>query len=64
MPVELTKPAVTPKSEEVSHTHAWFPRIQIDAPDPNADAEVHVDVVPFRLREKGDGELMPNTRRS
>jgi hypothetical protein len=63
MPVELTKPAVTPKSDEVSYTHAWFPRIQIDAPDPNAEAEVHVDVVPFRVLANGERELMPNTRR-
>jgi hypothetical protein len=63
MPVELTKAAVTPKTEEVRYTHAWFPRILIDAPDPNADAEVHVEVVPFRVLEGGVRELMPNTRR-
>lgn len=62
MPVELTKPAVVPASEPATYSHAWFPRIEIDAPDPNRDAEVHVDVVPFRVLEKGAKELMPNTR--
>ena len=63
MPVELSKPAVTPASEQVSYPHAWFPRILIEAPNPNRDAEVHVDVVPFRVLEKGGKELMPNCRR-
>ncbi len=63
MPVELSRPAVTPASEQVSYPHAWFPRILIEAPDPNRDAEVHVDVVPFRVMDKGGKELMPNTRR-
>ena len=62
MPVELTKPAVTPASESVTYNHAWFPRIEIDAPDPNGDAEVHVEIVPFRVLENGTKELMPNTR--
>ena len=62
MPVELTNPAVVPASEPATYSHAWFPRIQIDAPDPNQDAEVHVDIVPFRVLEGGNKELMPNTR--
>ena len=62
MPVKLTTPAVIPASEPATYPHAWFPRIQIDAPDPNQDAEVHVDIVPFRVLEGGAKELMPNTR--
>ena len=62
MPVELTKPAVVPASEPATYSHAWFPRIEIDAPDPNRDAEVHVDIVPFRVLKDGSKELMPNTR--
>ena len=62
MPVELTKPAVIPASEPATYPHAWFPRIQIDAPDPNQDAEVHVEIVPFRVLKDGSKELMPNTR--
>ena len=62
MPIELTNPAVIPASEPATYSHAWFPRIQIDAPDPNQDAEVHVDIVPFRVLDKGTKELMPNTR--
>ena len=61
MPVELTTPAVVPASEPVTYGHAWFPRIQIEAPDPNRDAEVHVDIVPFRVLDNGFKELMPNT---
>lgn len=61
MPVELTTPTVTPASESATYPHAWFPRIQIDAPDPNRDAEVHVDIVPFRVLDNGVKELMPNT---
>jgi hypothetical protein len=63
MPIELTTPAVTPASQEASYPHAWFPSIQIDASDPNRDAEVHVDIVPFRILDDGTKELMPNTRR-
>ena len=62
MPVELTKPAAVPASEPATYSHAWFPRIEIDAPDPNGDAEVHVDIVPFRVLKDGSKELMPNTR--
>ncbi len=62
MPVDLTTPAVTPASEPATYPHAWFPRILIEAPDPNRDAEVHVDIVPFRELEKGGMELMANTR--
>ena len=60
MPVQLSSPAVTPASESASYPHAWFPRILIEAPDPNRDAEVHVDIVPFRELDKGGKELMPN----
>jgi hypothetical protein len=63
MPVQLSNPAVTPASEQASYPHAWFPRILIEAPDPNRDAEAHVDVVPFRVLENGQKELMPNCRR-
>lgn len=63
MPVGLSKPAVTSASQEVSYPHAWFPRIEIAAPDPNADAEVHIEVVPFRVLEQGIRELMPGARR-
>ena len=63
MPVELSSPAVTPASEKASYPHAWFPLILIEAPDPNRDAEVHVEIAPFRVLEKGAKELMPNTRR-
>ena len=62
MPVELTTPVMVPASEPATYPHAWFPRIQIDAPDPNGDAEVHVEIVPFRVLENGGKELMPNTR--
>ena len=62
MPIELTNPAVVPASESATYPHAWFPRIEIDAPDPNGDAEVHVEIVPFRILENGSKELMPNTR--
>jgi len=61
MAVELTTPATTPASEAVTYPQAWFPRIVIDAPDPNGEAEVHVEIVPFRVLENGDKELMPNT---
>lgn len=61
MAVELTTPAVIPASEATTYPHAWFPRIQIDAPNPNQDAEVHVDIVPFRVLDSGVKELMPNT---
>jgi len=63
MPVQLSSPAVPPASQEASYPHAWFPRILIEAPDPNRDAEVHVEIVPFRDLEKGGKELMPNCRR-
>jgi hypothetical protein len=63
MPVQLSSPAVTPASESASYPHAWFPRILIEAPDPNRDAEVHVEIAPFRELEKGVKELMPNCRR-
>ena len=53
MPIELTQAAVTPRSDAVSYPHAWFPRITIDAPDPNGEAEVHVEIVPFRVLEHG-----------
>lgn len=59
MPVELTNPAVTPASDPVTYGHAWFPRIRIDAPDPNKDAEVHVEISPFRVLDNGTKELMP-----
>ena len=62
MPVELTNPATVPASDSAVYPHAWFPRIEIDAPDPNQDAEVHVEIVPFRVLEGGGKELMPNTR--
>ena len=62
MPIELTNPAVVPASEPATYPNAWFPRIEIDAPDPNRDAEVHVEIVPFRVLDKGAKELMPNTR--
>jgi hypothetical protein len=62
MPVELTNPAVVPASESATYSHAWFPRIEIDAPDPNGEAEVHADIVPFRVLSDGTKELMPNTR--
>jgi hypothetical protein len=63
MPVELSSPAVTPPSQQVSYPHAWFQRIAILALDPNRDAEVQVEVVPFRQLEQGGRELMPNARR-
>ena len=62
MSVELTNPAVVPASESATYSHAWFPRIEIDATDPNGEAEVHVEIVPFRILENGSKELMPNTR--
>jgi len=63
MPVEFGKPVVTPACESACYPHAWFPRIVIEAPDPNRDAEVHVEIAPFRELEKGVKELMPNCRR-
>ena len=62
MPVELTNPAVVPANEPATYPHAWFPRIEIDAPDPNRDAEVHVEIAPFRVLKDGSKELMANTR--
>ena len=63
MPIELTQAAVTPRSDAVSYPHAWFPRIAIDAADPNGEAEVHVEIVPFRVLEHGERELMPGATR-
>ena len=63
MAVDLSNPAITPASEEATYPHAWFPRVLIEAPDPNRDAEVHVEVVPFRVLDSGVKELMPNCRR-
>jgi hypothetical protein len=61
MPVELTTPVVTPALSEALYPYIWFSMIEIQAVDPNQDADVHVVGHPFRILDDGSRELHKGT---
>ena len=59
MPITLTNPLTVPASEPKVYNELWLTRLNIFAPDPNADARIIAEVRAARTLSDGTREFGP-----